>query len=134
MIGVVVGTLLQAMLPLQLSWRAATAECSNPGKSGSARSTSGGTSGRNTEPARSRTLISRSRWSSGVFSGSRPTTGCRVEIVSISHVGGVVVVEYRERTPAPDALVAQMLTSPFHLVSVPRKSGVFRFKRLVPPG
>jgi len=70
----------------------------------------------------------------GVFSGSRPTTGCRVEIVSLSHVGGVVVVEYRERTPAPDALVAQMLTSPFHLVSVPRKSGVFRFKRLVPPG
>lgn len=50
----------------------------------------------------------------GVFVGSRPTTGYQVDITAVKGDGGLAVVEYRERRPAPGALVAQVLTSPFH--------------------
>jgi hypothetical protein len=41
-------------------------------------------------------------------------------------------VEYRERRPPPGTLVAQVLTSPFHLVRVPRQTGPVEFRRLGP--
>ncbi|HJR59052.1 MAG TPA: protease complex subunit PrcB family protein [Vicinamibacterales bacterium] len=69
----------------------------------------------------------------GVFTGSRPTAGYHVDIVSVRTEGALVVVEYRERSPGPDALVAQMLTSPFHLVSLPRNAGTVQFRKLRPP-
>ena len=68
----------------------------------------------------------------GVFIGSRPTAGYRVDIVGVRKEGATVVVEYRETAPAPDAMVAQMLTSPFHLVSLPRTDGTFQFRKLAP--
>ena len=69
----------------------------------------------------------------GVFIGSRPTLGYRVDIVRVRMEDALVVVEYREGTPGPDALVAQMLTSPFHLVSFPRNAGAVQFRKLAPP-
>jgi hypothetical protein len=68
----------------------------------------------------------------GVFLGSRPTAGFGVEITAIKKEGERSVVEYLERRPPPGSLTAQILTSPFHLVSVPRDVGTVEFKRLQP--
>jgi hypothetical protein len=69
----------------------------------------------------------------GVFLGSRPTAGPRVEIVTIQVKGELLVVEYRERAPAPGALVAQILTSPFHFVRLPRSGAVIQFRKVELP-
>ena len=57
-----------------------------------------------------------------VFLGTRPTTGFAVEIVGVREEGGGLVVAYKETRPAPDSVAAQMLTSPYHIVAVPRGS------------
>ena len=58
----------------------------------------------------------------GVFMGTRPTAGFATEIVGIRQDGDALVVLYKETRPAPDTLTAQVLTSPFHIVAVPRGS------------
>jgi hypothetical protein len=55
-----------------------------------------------------------------VFMGTRPTAGFSVEIVGVRQEGQALIVSYKETRPAPDALTAQVLTSPFHIVAVPR--------------
>jgi hypothetical protein len=69
----------------------------------------------------------------GVFLGSRPTAGYVVHIVRITEEKGELRIEYRERRPAPGAIVAQVITMPFHLVRLPRRPGAVRFER-VPDG
>ena len=56
----------------------------------------------------------------GVFMGSRPSAGFSVEIVRVREEGASLVVSYRETRPAPDSVAAQVLTSPFHIVAVPK--------------
>jgi len=68
----------------------------------------------------------------GVFLGSRPTAGFSVEITAVKKEGERSVVEYLERRPPPGSLTAQILTSPYHLVTVPRDIGTVEFKRLQP--
>jgi hypothetical protein len=63
----------------------------------------------------------------GVFLGTRPTAGFQVEITGVREQDGALVVEYVERRPPSDAMVAQVLTAPFHLVTVPRHEGPVRF-------
>jgi len=58
-----------------------------------------------------------------VFLGQRPTAGFEVEITAVKAQGGRATVEYVERRPARDALTAQVLTFPFHIVAVPRDVG-----------
>jgi hypothetical protein len=65
----------------------------------------------------------------GVFAGSRPTAGFGVEIVGTAEKNGTLVVQYRETRPSPDALTAQVITSPYHIVAVPRHAGDVRFER-----
>ena len=65
----------------------------------------------------------------GVFLGSRPTGGYSAEIVSVEATGGEIVVTYRETQPARDAMLTQALTSPVHLVSIPKQQGAVRFVR-----
>ena len=58
-----------------------------------------------------------------VFAGDRPTPGYGVEIVDARRDGdglGVVVAESR---PAPGMLAAQVITTPFHIVALPRCEG-----------
>ena len=55
-----------------------------------------------------------------VFMGSRPTAGFSVEIVRVREEGATLVVSYKETRPAPDSVAAQILTSPFHIVAVPK--------------
>ncbi len=65
----------------------------------------------------------------GVFLGTRPTGGYSVDVVSVESSGGETVVTYRETQPARDALLIQTLTSPVHLVRIPRQKGAVRFVR-----
>lgn len=63
----------------------------------------------------------------GVFLGSRPSAGYSVEIVEVRTADGGLIVEYREARPAPDRMVAQIVTAPFHLVSLDRQPGAVTF-------
>jgi len=65
----------------------------------------------------------------GVFLGSRTTAGFSVEIVSALVEQGALVVRFRETRPQSDRIVAQVITSPYHLVAVPRHSGEVRFEK-----
>lgn len=55
----------------------------------------------------------------GVFLGSRPTAGFRVEITGVTTQDTEAVVRFVEHRPAPDAILAQIITAPFHLVTLP---------------
>lgn len=65
-----------------------------------------------------------------VFMGSRPTAGFNVEIVSAQIEAGVLVVRVRETRPPSDRILAQVITSPYHLVAIPNHSGDVRFEDL----
>ena len=67
-----------------------------------------------------------------VFLGSRPTAGYRVEITAVTLRDGTVMVDYVEHGPPPDALVAQVVTSPFCFVSIPRETGDVEFRKVGP--
>lgn len=64
-----------------------------------------------------------------VFLGTRPSAGYAVEIVRTRADGTGLVVEYRERAPEPGMVAAQILTSPAHIVSVPKTTGPIRFEK-----
>ena len=66
----------------------------------------------------------------GVFLGTRPTAGFSVRITSVTAKDASGVVEYVEGRPRPGAMTAQMLTSPFHLVTVPRTIETVVFKQV----
>jgi len=59
----------------------------------------------------------------GVFAGSRTTGGYRVEILGYRREDGRTIVGYRETAPAPGALTAQVITSPFAIVTIPMQAG-----------
>ena len=66
-----------------------------------------------------------------VFMGTRPTAGFTVEIVRVREEGGALVVSYTETRPAPDSVTAQMLTSPFHIVAIPKGAATdVKFERV----
>ena len=64
----------------------------------------------------------------GVFLGMRPTAGYVVSIVAVKRTADGAVVEYLEGKPEPNRMVAQVLTSPFHLVAIPRDVKTVEFK------
>jgi hypothetical protein len=66
----------------------------------------------------------------GVFLGMRPTAGYTVGIQAVRRTEGGAVVEYIEGVPDRSKMVAQMLTSPFHLVSIPNDVKTVEFKQL----
>ena len=66
----------------------------------------------------------------GVFLGSRPTAGYTLEIVSANESNGTLVVRYREAVPSRGTMTAQMLTSPYHLVTVPFFPGGVKFEKV----
>jgi hypothetical protein len=66
----------------------------------------------------------------GVFLGTRPTAGFSVRITAVTAKDGSAVVEYVEGRPRPGGMTAQVLTSPFHLVTVPRTVESVVFKQV----
>ena len=65
----------------------------------------------------------------GVFLGTRPTAGYSVQVTKVERDGDAIVVTYREGKPGPDVMAAQMLTTPYQLVSIDRVDGPIRFVR-----
>jgi hypothetical protein len=63
----------------------------------------------------------------GIFLGSKPSSGYEVEIVGVRAQEKDLVVEYVQKQPGRGTLAAQILTEPFHLVSVPQYAGTVRF-------
>jgi len=64
-----------------------------------------------------------------VFSGSRPTGGFSVAIVSATQRDDTLVVAYNETSPQPGAIAAQVLTFPYHIVAVPKHTGRVTFEK-----
>ena len=70
----------------------------------------------------------------GVFLGARPTAGYSVEIVRVRRLGRTaIVVDYVEHRPAAGRFLAQVITSPFHLVTLSANVESVEFKRLDQP-
>jgi hypothetical protein len=67
----------------------------------------------------------------GIFAGQRPTSGYQVEIVRVERGGTGIHVIYQIKSPPKDALVAQVLTQPFHLIRLPQLNLPIQFKRLL---
>jgi hypothetical protein len=65
-----------------------------------------------------------------LFLGTRPTAGFEVTITEVDRLKDSIVVRYREARPSRDVMTAQVLTSPFHIVAVPRAPGRARFERV----
>ena len=67
-----------------------------------------------------------------VFLGSRPTAGFSIEIVGTRAEGAAVIVQYREARPPAGGIVAQILTSAYHIVAMPRPAAVndVKFERV----
>ena len=65
-----------------------------------------------------------------VFLGTRPTGGYSVEILAVRREAGAVIIEYAERVPSADVIVTQALTSPFHIVAMPKQEGALRFRQI----
>ena len=65
-----------------------------------------------------------------VFLGTRSTGGYSVDIARTREERGALVIEYIEGRPGPDAIVAQVLTSPFHIVALPTHAGEVRFEKV----
>ncbi len=58
-----------------------------------------------------------------VFAGGRSTSGYEVEITEVVAIDGELRVTYRERRPPGGAIVLPALTSPFHIIRLPRAEG-----------
>jgi len=65
-----------------------------------------------------------------VFLGQRRTAGYSVEIVAARAEQNSLVVAYREKTPDPALLVAQVLTSPWAIAVTPRSDRPVVFRKL----
>jgi uncharacterized membrane protein len=57
------------------------------------------------------------------FAGEKPSAGHSVEIVAAEDAGPGVTLTVEERGPGPDMVAAAIITSPFHIVAVPRAAG-----------
>jgi hypothetical protein len=67
-----------------------------------------------------------------LFLGSRPTAGYAIEIIGTRQEGKTLVVDWRETRPKPGMLLAQVLTSPALIASIPRFDGTIAFKKVDP--
>jgi len=61
------------------------------------------------------------------FAGERPTPGYSVEIVEPRQIGPSLVVTVNEAQPPPGMIAAQIIVTPFHIVTLPRTDGDVRF-------
>ena len=62
-----------------------------------------------------------------VFAGTKPTAAFGVEIAQVDARESEIVVSYTETAPGPSDMVAQMLTTPFHIVRTEARPGKVTF-------
>lgn len=67
------------------------------------------------------------RMVAAAFAGERPTPGYQVEISGTGRDGAALTVAVEERRPRPGMMAAQMIVTPFHIVTLPRYDGEVRF-------
>ena len=67
------------------------------------------------------------RMVAAAFAGERPTPGYTVEILHPRHEGASLVVPVSEVQPARGMAAAQLIVTPFHIVTIPRFDGDVRF-------
>lgn len=75
-----------------------------------------------------------SRMVAAVFAGERPTPGFSVEVTGTLREGPELVILIDERHPDPTLIAAQVIVSPFHIVTLPRHDGEIRFNLPDPGG
>lgn len=63
----------------------------------------------------------------GIFLGSHPSSGYRVEVKRAYEEGGRLTVEYVVHKPEPGAVTAPIITAPYILVQVPGYAGPVQF-------
>jgi uncharacterized membrane protein len=72
-----------------------------------------------------------SRMVAAVFAGERPTPGFTIEVTGTRREGSspapALVVLVDERHPDPTLVAAQVIVSPFHVVTLPRDDGEVQF-------
>lgn len=69
-----------------------------------------------------------------VFAGHRPTPGYEIAIAGARRERDGLVIVVNEREPDASLATAQVLVSPFHIVSMPRDDGDVRFNTPDPTG
>lgn len=74
------------------------------------------------------------RMVAAVFAGQRPTPGFAVDIADARREGNALVVVVDETQPDPGQVAAQVIVSPYHVVSLPRDDGEVRFNTPDPTG
>lgn len=67
------------------------------------------------------------RMVAAVFAGERPTPGFDVAITGSRREGSGLVLLVDETQPRADSVAAQLITSPFHIVTLPRFDGQVEF-------
>jgi hypothetical protein len=65
-----------------------------------------------------------------IFLGSRPTAGYDVEIIGTKKDGNALIVEWAESRPEKGVMLAQVLTSPALMVSIPKVTGEVTFRKV----
>lgn len=68
-----------------------------------------------------------SRMVAAVFAGERPSPGYGISIAGARRENGGYVLLVSERQPLEGTLAAQVVTTPFHIVSLPRYDGPVEF-------
>lgn len=68
-----------------------------------------------------------SRMIAAVFAGERPTPGYAISIAGVRQDGADWTLLVDERRPVEGTLTAQVLTTPFHIASLPRYEGGVEF-------
>jgi uncharacterized membrane protein len=68
-----------------------------------------------------------SRMVAAVFAGERPTPGFTIEVTGTRRDGSSVLVLVDEQHPDPARVAAQVIVSPFHIVTLPRDDGDVEF-------
>jgi uncharacterized membrane protein len=70
----------------------------------------------------------RSRLVAAVFAGERPSSGHSIAITDARADAGVLTLKVAEQVPPRGQVGAQILVSPFHIVTLPRFEGEVRFE------
>ena len=74
-----------------------------------------------------RPIDAKSEIAVAIFIGERRTGGYGVELVAVRTIDNELVVEYRERTPPPNSMVPQVITSPWVVGVLPFTDASIQF-------
>lgn len=74
------------------------------------------------------------RMVAAVFAGERPTPGFAITVAGARRDADALVIEVENTAPAATALMPQVISSPYHVATLPRDDGEIRFDTPDPTG